>query len=164
MIIINLSKSFRFRLLDTVPVDHCFDHNKGCIRPHSYCVYQCWSLESAKVTACACTATGLGKGRSARQSWGLTKWPHSHWAEPNRHEHFIGSERLENNKISWPVNFSCTFTCFLVFVLCFIRIHTKLSWIRNTASVDSVVFRNIEPKHSSGGFAMSTCSCALPIQ
>jgi hypothetical protein len=31
----------------------------------------------------ACTATGVGKGRSARQNCGFTKWPHSHWAEPN---------------------------------------------------------------------------------
>jgi hypothetical protein len=29
------------------------------------------------------TATGSGKGRSARQSWGFTMWPHSHWAELN---------------------------------------------------------------------------------
>ncbi len=29
------------------------------------------------------TATGAGKGRNARQSWGFTKWPYSNWAEPN---------------------------------------------------------------------------------
>ncbi len=28
-------------------------------------------------------ATGAGKGRSARQSWGFSKLPHSHWAELN---------------------------------------------------------------------------------
>ena len=41
--------------------------------------YLCWSSESARVTAHM--ATGVGKGRSARQSWGFSKWPHSHWAE-----------------------------------------------------------------------------------
>jgi hypothetical protein len=48
MIIINLSKPFRFPPLDTV--DHCFNHNKGCIRPHSYCIYPHWGSESARVT------------------------------------------------------------------------------------------------------------------
>jgi hypothetical protein len=40
------------------------------------------SSESARVTA-PTMVTGSGKGRSARQSWGFTKGPHSHWAEPN---------------------------------------------------------------------------------
>jgi len=26
-----------------IMIDHCFDHNKGCIRPHSYCLYRRWS-------------------------------------------------------------------------------------------------------------------------
>ncbi len=28
---------------------------------------------------CRCMATGSREGRSARQSWVLTKWPHSFW-------------------------------------------------------------------------------------
>jgi hypothetical protein len=37
-------------------------------------------------------ATGVGRGRSSRQSWGFTNWPHSHWAEPNsdKREKFLG--------------------------------------------------------------------------
>ena len=34
-------------------------------------------------------ATGAGKGRSARQSWGFSKWPHSHWAELNNRKKMI---------------------------------------------------------------------------
>ncbi len=34
-------------------------------------------------------ATGAGKGRSARQNWGFTKWSHSHWAEPNNSKQMI---------------------------------------------------------------------------
>jgi len=30
-----------------------------------------------------CMATGSGKGRNAKQGWGLTKGPHFHWDEPN---------------------------------------------------------------------------------
>jgi hypothetical protein len=68
-------------------MDHCLDHNKGFIRQHSYCVYRRLRLESARVTALM--ATGAGKGRNARQSWGFTKWPHSHWAEPNNSKQMI---------------------------------------------------------------------------
>ncbi len=37
-------------------------------------------------------ATGMGRGRSSRQSWGFTNWPHSLWAEPNsdKREKFLG--------------------------------------------------------------------------
>ena len=38
---------------------------------------------------CACTATGSGEGRSARQSWGFSKWPHSHLAELNNRKKMI---------------------------------------------------------------------------
>jgi hypothetical protein len=34
-------------------------------------------------------ATGAGKGRSARQSWGFSKLPHSHWAELNNRKKMI---------------------------------------------------------------------------
>ncbi len=57
----------------SIPVDHCLDHNKGCRRPHSYCVYRQLRLKSAKVTALI--ATGAGKGRNTRQSWGLQSGP-----------------------------------------------------------------------------------------
>jgi hypothetical protein len=53
---------------------------KGCKRTHSYCVDQRWGSEGARATACAAT------GRSARQSWGFAKWPHSLLAEPNTGE------------------------------------------------------------------------------
>jgi hypothetical protein len=33
-------------------------------------------------------ATGAGKG-SARQSWGFSKWPYSHWAELNNRKKMI---------------------------------------------------------------------------
>jgi hypothetical protein len=35
------------------------------------------------------TATGAGKGRSARQNWGFTKWSLSHWAKPNNSKQMI---------------------------------------------------------------------------
>jgi hypothetical protein len=34
-------------------------------------------------------ATGPGKGRSARQSWGFSNLPHSHWAELNHRKKMI---------------------------------------------------------------------------
>ncbi len=34
-------------------------------------------------------ATGAGKGSSARQSSGFSKWPHSHWAELNNRKKMI---------------------------------------------------------------------------
>ncbi len=34
-------------------------------------------------------ATDAGKGRSARQNWGFTKWSLSHWAEPNNSKQMI---------------------------------------------------------------------------
>jgi hypothetical protein len=47
-------------------------------------------------------ATGAGKGRSARKSWGFSKWPHSHWAElSNRKKNdycFDGDEQPANSK------------------------------------------------------------------
>ncbi len=42
-------------------------------------------------------ATGAGKGRSARQSWGFSKLPHSHWAElNNRKKMFIVLTAMNN--------------------------------------------------------------------
>ncbi len=55
-----------------------------CIRPHSYCVYRRRSSESARVIArVRLLVRESRKDRSARQGWGFTKWPHSHWAEQN---------------------------------------------------------------------------------
>ncbi len=34
-----------------IHVDCCFDHSKGCIQTHLYCVYWRWGSESARVTA-----------------------------------------------------------------------------------------------------------------
>jgi hypothetical protein len=49
-------------------------------------------------------ATGAGKGRSARQSWGFSKLPHSHWSELNNRKIeknyycFDGDEQPANSK------------------------------------------------------------------
>ncbi len=47
-------------------------------------------------------ATGAGKGRSARQSWGSSKWPHAHWAVLNNRKKMIivfdGDEQPANSK------------------------------------------------------------------
>jgi hypothetical protein len=53
------------------------------------------------------TTTGAGRGRSARQSWGFTKWPHSHWAEPNNTVHIIFwySSKREAINLSDLMNF-----------------------------------------------------------
>jgi hypothetical protein len=51
------------------------------------------------------TATGAGKGRSARQNWGFTKWSHSHWAEPNNSKQMIIVLMAMNNPQTankWP--------------------------------------------------------------
>ncbi len=53
----------------------------------------------------ACTTTGAGKGRSARQNWGFTKWSHSHWAEPNNSKQVIIVLTAMNNPQTankWP--------------------------------------------------------------
>jgi hypothetical protein len=32
------------------PVDHCFDHNKGCVQPHSYCFIPVLEFEECRAT------------------------------------------------------------------------------------------------------------------
>jgi hypothetical protein len=46
---------------------------------------------------CTGTDTASGKGISARQGWGLTKWPNSHWAEPNNYS-LLKCSHLEKAK------------------------------------------------------------------
>ncbi len=72
-----------------------------CAEQHSYCVYRRWSSESARVATR--TDTSSGKGRNARQSWGFTKWYHSHWAEPNIAKLFkaLLAMGLKNIKHCW---------------------------------------------------------------
>jgi hypothetical protein len=70
MIIINLSKPFRFR-----PARYLLIIASITIKLHTTIFVLCKPV-SARVTACTDTGT-------VRLSWGFTKWPNSYWAELN---------------------------------------------------------------------------------